>query len=475
VRRHLRARAAGALEDLQAFVRIPSVSAQARHERDVRAAADWLAARLRRAGLPQVTVVRTARHPLVLAAWREAPGRPTVLVYGHYDVQPVDPLGEWRSPPFAAEVRGPELFGRGASDDKGQLLCHVEAIEALLRSRGRLPVNVVCLFEGEEEIGSPNLRAFLQRHQRHLTPDVAVASDTRMLGPDRPALTYALRGSLALELEVRGADADLHSGTFGGAVHNPLQALCELIASLHDPQGRVLVPGFYDYVHLLSRAERAEMRRVGPTDAEVVITGHGFQPWGSRGGSLYERTTAWPALTLNGLTGGYQGPGAKSVIPAVARAKLGVRLVADQDPAEILRALRQFIARRTPPTIQATLRPLSAAPPVVLGRAAPPMAAAAAAYSYGFGALPVPLRSGGTIPAVALFQEVLGVDTVLMGFALPTDGTHAPNEKFHLPTFYRGIRTAAKFLDEVAIRTGIPPDGSPDTMGHETPQLAMLA
>jgi acetylornithine deacetylase/succinyl-diaminopimelate desuccinylase-like protein len=452
VPRYPRVRATGALQDLQAFVRIPSVSAQARHDRDVRAAADWLATRLRRAGLPQVSVVRTARHPLVLAAWREAPGRPTVLVYGHYDVQPVDPLGEWRSPPFAADVRGPELFGRGASDDKGQLLCHVEAIEALLRTRGRLPVNVICLFEGEEEIGSPSLRAFLHRNQRHLTPDVAVASDTRMLGPDRPALTYALRGSLALELEIRGAGADLHSGTFGGAVHNPLQALCELVASLHDPQGRVLVPGFYDHVHLLSRGERAEMRRVGPTDAEVVSAGHGFRPWGSLGGSLYERTTAWPAVTLHGLTGGYQGPGDKSVIPAVARAKLGVRLVTDQDPAEILGALRRFIATRTPPTIQATLRPLSAAPPVLLGRATPPMAAAAAAYSYGFGALPVPLRLGGTIPAIALFQEILGVDTVLMGFALPTDGAHAPNEKFHLPTFYRGIRTAARFLDEVAIR-----------------------
>ncbi len=437
------------LRELAEFVGFPSVSAQPRHAADVAATAGWLGARLRAAGL-EASVIPTPRHPVVLAAWRGAPDRPTVLVYGHYDVQPVDPVRAWRSAPFTAQVRGDRLYGRGASDDKGQLLCHVLALERLLRERGRLPVNVVCLFEGEEEIGSPSLPDVLDRHRAALAADVAVCSDTRMLGPGIPALTYALRGTVVAELTVSGPATDVHSGTYGGAVHNPLQVLCELVASLHGPDGRVRVRGFYDGVASLSGAELARMRRDGPHDADMLRAAGVAWPWGSGGSSVYERTTAWPALTINGLSGGYQGPHGKSVIPARASAKLSARLVADQDPARVAEALARHVARHTPPTARARLTVRSATAAVRIDRSAPAMAAAAAAYRHGFGAAPVLLRSGGTIAAVALFQQALGLDTVLLGFGLPDDHIHAPNESFHLPTFRRGITTAARFLDEVA-------------------------
>jgi acetylornithine deacetylase/succinyl-diaminopimelate desuccinylase-like protein len=375
-----------------------------------------------------------------------------VLIYGHYDVQPADQAEAWRSPPFVAEVRGDRLYGRGASDDKGQLLCHVEAIERLLRIRGRLPVNVVCLFEGEEEIGSPNLGGVVTRSRSVLDADVVVASDTRMIGPGRPALTYALRGSLAMEVEISGPAADLHSGVYGGAVHNPLQALCELVSSFHDRQGRVLVPGFYDGRRRLSAAERAELRRAGPTDSEFLRRAGTALPWGAFGKTLYERTTIWPALTINGLSGGYQGAGGMSVIPASAAAKVSARLVADQDPRETAEAIARHVARHTAPGIRAKVTVTYAAEPVVLDRHSAAMSAGAAAYRHSFGVPPVFRRSGGTIPAVAIFRQLLGLDTVLLGFGLPDDRIHAPDESIHLPTFGRGIVAAGRFLDEVCNR-----------------------
>lgn len=441
-----------AVEDLCAFIGFPSVSAQPHRAVDVRTAAAWLADRLRRAGLQDVRQIRTSRHPAVIGEWRNAPDRPTVLIYGHYDVQPADQADTWRSSPFVADVRGDRLYGRGASDDKGQLLCHVEAIERRLRFRGQLPVNVVCLFEGEEEIGSPNLEEVLTASFSFLDADVIVASDTRMIGPACPALIYALRGSLAMELEVSGPAADLHSGVYGGAVHNPLQALCELVTSFHDRHGRVLVPGFYHGRRPLSAAERADLRRSGPTDAEFLRRAGTARPWGAYGRTLYERTTLWPALTINGLSGGYQGPGGKSVIPAAAAAKISARLVADQDPWETADAIARHVARHTAPGVQAKVNVIYAAEPVVLDRQSIAMSAGAAAYRYSFGAAPVFQRSGGTIPAVALFKQLLGLDTVLLGFGLPDDHIHAPNESIHLPTFQRGIVAAGRFLDEVGSR-----------------------
>jgi len=440
-----------AIEELKRFVRFPSVSAQSAHAGDVKACAAWLAEYLQRIGMAGVRVIApiaTSRHPIVHAEWNRAPGRPTVLIYGHYDVQPPDPLQEWTTPPFEPTVRGPHLYGRGACDDKGQLFAHVKALERFLKTAGRLPVNVKCLFEGEEEIGSPSLKTFLERHARTLQADAAVMSDTRMLGPDRPALTYSLRGGLSLELEVTGPRQDLHSGTFGGAVHNPAQALSEIIAGLHDAQGRIAVPGFYDRVCVPGTAERAYLKKVGPPDAKILSDAGAERGWGEPGWSLYERTTVRPSLAVTGLTGGYQGEGSKAVIPARAAAKLNIRLVPDQDPREIDLLIRRHVARTTPPTVRSRITTHLRARPAVLDRHHPVMLAAARAYQRGFGAAPVYLRSGGSIPVVNLFQDVLGIPTALMGFALPDSRIHAPNERFHLPTFERGIATCRAFLAE---------------------------
>lgn len=439
------------VEELKDFIRFPSISTQPGRANDVKTCAVWLANHLHDIGLEHVKVIPTRRHPIIYAEWQHVPGRPTVLIYGHYDVQPPEPLHEWQSPPFEPTLHGNDLYGRGASDDKGQLFVHVKALESYLRTSGGLPVNVKCVFEGEEEIGSPNLMSFLARHKEALAADMAVLSDMRILAPDRPAITYALRGALSLELEVQGPQHDLHSGTFGGAVPNPLQALCEIIARLHNANGRVAIPRFYDHVRQWGEAERAYMARVGPTDAQILRDAEVENGWGECGFTLYERTTIRPALTLNGIIGGYQGPGPKAVIPARAVAKLSFRLVPDQDPREIDRLFRQHIARITPPTVRSTIRTFFAAKPALVNRHHPAIMAAALAYHKGFSSQPVFLRSGGTIPVVNLLQEILGIPTVLMGFALPDDRMHAPNEKFHLPNFYHGIATAIWFLAEVDV------------------------
>lgn len=437
------------VSELRHFVRFPSISTQPQHAADVRHCAIWLANHLRQIGLQKVKVIPTHGHPLVYAEWGQVPGRPTVLVYGHYDVQPVDPLDKWVSPPFEPTVRGNDLYGRGAADDKGQLFTHVKAIESYLRTVGELPVNVKCLFEGEEEIGSPNLATFFERNRETLAADVAVVSDMRILAPNRPAITYALRGALSLELEVRGPKEDLHSGNFGGVVHNPLQVLCEIIAKLHDKEGRVAIPGFYDRVRTVSENERAYMARAGPADAQILNDAKAEIGWGEHGYALYERISIRPALTVNGIIGGYQGSGTKAVIPARAVAKLNFRLVPEQDPGIISQLFRQFIARVTPSTVRSAVRVQMAAKPAVINPSHPAIRAAAVAYRKGFGADPVLLRSGGTIPVVNLMQETLGIPTVLMGFALPDDRLHAPNEKFHLSNFYNGIATSITFLSEI--------------------------
>lgn len=441
------------LAELKSFIRFASVSAQPDHAEDLKRCAAWLADHLRRIGLEQVTVIPTRRHPVVYAEWCHAPGRPTVLIYGHYDVQPVDPLNEWRSPPFEPILRGNDLYGRGASDDKGQLFAHVKALEALLQTRGKLPVNVKCLFEGEEEIDSPNLATFLARHQDMLTGDVAVLSDVPMLAPTRPAITESMRGMLSLELEIRAADRDLHSGLYGGAIHNPLQILCETIASLHDHEGRVNIAGFYDRVRDRSPRERAYMRAYGPSDPEILQSAGSEQGCGESGYTLYERTTIRPTLTITGIRGGYQGAGPKAVIPERAIAKLDFRLVPDQKPEEIEGLFRRHVDGFTPATVRSFLRKQASAKPAMIDRRHPAMRAAFSAYRRGFGATPVFLRSGGTIPVIALLQDILRMQTVLMGFALPDDRVHAPNEKFHLPNFFNGIAVSIYFLDELADRS----------------------
>ncbi len=438
------------VEDLCDFVRIPSISAQPARAGDVRRAAAWLAARLRRAGLENVTIVTTPRHPIVTAGWRHAPGRPTVLVYGHYDVQPADPVAAWHTPPFAPAVRNGHLYGRGASDDKGQLLCHVFAVEELLRSQGRLPLNVVCLFEGEEEIGSPNLSPFLQKYRQAFAAEAAVVSDTRFLAPGRPAITYALRGGLGLEITVRTLRRDVHSGSFGGAVVNPIQVLAEMLCGMHNRDGRVAVPGFYRRVRMIDDVERAFMTRNGPDDTQIARDAASSAIVGEPGFTLYESTTIRPVLTFNGISGGYQGPGGKGIIPAQASAKISFRLVPDQRPDEIEQSVRKFLARLTPRGATLTVTTQQQSAPVIIDRRHAAIQAAAQAYRSGFGAAPVFLRSGGSIPIVRTFEEILGVPTVLMGFALPDDGMHAPNERFALQQLFQGVETCIHFLKNMS-------------------------
>lgn len=427
------------------FLRFPSVSGDSARAADVARCAAWLAGLLRRVGLPAVRVVRTPGHPVVYAEWLGAPGRPTVLVYGHYDVQPADPA-EWTTPPFEPHVRGGAVYARGASDDKGPILAHVTAVAGLLR-RGRPPVNVKLLFEGEEEVGSPHLPGFLRRHRGRLAADVAVVSDTRMAGPGRPAIVYGQRGSLHLELEVTGPPRDLHSGAFGGAVRNPADVLCRLLAGLHDASGRVAVPDFYRGVRPASRVERAELAAAGPLEAELLRDAGVAAGWGEPGFTAFERTALRPAVVVAHLSA---GAGGGSAVPARAAAKVNVRLVPDQDPVATAAEFRRYIAARVPAGVRTAVRVRSATPPVLFDRAHPALRVAAAALRSAFGADPVFLRSGGTIPVARLLRDVLGAPVVLMGFSRPDDRMHGPDERFHLADLAHGAEAAAGFLRRAA-------------------------
>ena len=447
---YARAGRARFVSELKQFLRFPSVSSQSERRDDTRSCANWLARHLQSIGLESVRVIATRGNPIVYASWQRAKGRPTLLIYGHYDVLPGEPLPQWNTPPFSPTVKGQDLYGRGAADDKGQLFCHVKALESYLRTARALPINVKCLFEGEEEIGSTHLLPFIARNKHALHADAAVISDTKMLAPGRPAISYAQRGGLRAEVEVGGPRQELHSGTFGGAVLNPVQALCEIIAGLHDEQGRVTIPGFYDDVREWSGKERAYMGRTGPSDEKILQDAKVEQGWGESGYTLYERTTIRPALTLNGIAGGHYGPGVKGVIPTRAVAKVSFRLVPDQDPERIGKLFREHIAQVTPPAVESRVRTLSPVQPALVDRNHPAVRTAGFAYKKGFGAFPVFLRSGGSIPVVNAFKEALGIPTVLMGFGLPDDRIHAPNEKFHLPNFYRAIDTSIWYLAAAA-------------------------
>lgn len=434
------------VDELVELVRIPSVAAEAKHHREVRRCAAWLARHLAGMGL-DARVLRTSGQPLVVARWMGAPGRPTVLVYGHYDVQPAEDPASWSHPPFDPVVRGGDLRGRGACDDKGQLWAHVKAVESLLRTGGALPVNLLCLFEGEEESGSGGLLALLGRPPGWLRADAVLVSDNAMRGPGRPAITYALRGALSVELEVAGPGRELHSGIYGGAVHNPLQALCEIVAGLHDARGRIAVPGLYESVPDLSGEERAYLRRTGPSGAEILRdAGDPPAPWGEAGYTLYERVTIRPSLSVHGIRGGYAGPGAKAVIPASASASLSIRLVPGQDAGEVERLLRRRVAGLAPRTVRVRMRTRFGARPALADPRHPVMRMAAAALRDAFGRPPVFLRSGGTIPVVTALGEATGAPVVLMGLALPDDRMHGPDEKMHLPNLFRGIEASIRFL-----------------------------
>lgn len=435
--------------DLVDLLRIPSVSADGRHREDVRRAAEWTAAEFRRIGLA-TELIPTSGHPIIYAESPPVAGGPTVLVYGHYDVQPPDPLGEWITPPFEPTVRNGSIYARGATDDKGQMLTHVKSAEAWLAVRGKLPVQLKFLIEGEEEIGSEAVYKFLDASRERLKCDVAVISDSSQFAADKPAVTFGLRGIAYFELRVTGPKQDLHSGTFGGAVTNPINALSRILASLVNENGRVQIPGFYDDVVPLTERERSQFAALPFTDEafQRQIGVEGLT--GEQGYTTLERRWARPTYDIHGIWGGYSGEGAKTVLPARAAAKFSFRLVPKQDPHKIAAGLRTFLADHTPPGVKLELVEMHGAPGVVVSLESPYMAAATRAIEAGFGKPPVFIREGGSIPIVTAFFERLGVDTLLLGWGLDDDNAHSPNEKFSLDDYHRGIRASAHLWSELA-------------------------
>lgn len=444
------------VEELGQFVRIASVSAQPLRRAEVARCAQWLAAHLEQIGMQGVQVMQTAGHPIVYAHWQGAPSAPTALLYGHYDVQPADVADGWSSQPFEPVLRGGRLCGRGSSDDKGQLFSHLKAYEAYLRTSGSLPINVTCLIEGEEEVGSPNFERFVRRHRAALAAQVAVLSDTPMRGPDAPALTYALRGALGFELEVTGARRELHSGNFGGAVADPVMALCGVLSRLVDADGCVAIPGFYARVRELRSKERSFMAKHGPTDREIMAHAGARTRSKHSNFSLYERTTVLPALSVTGITGGYTGPGSKASIPTSARANLDLRLVPDQTAGEVEQLLRRYLETIAPSDVRLSVRTRLRADPFIVPRGHAGLRVAAAAYRKAFGVVPAFIRRGGTIPAVEVMQRVLGVPALLMGFGLAEDRIHGSDECFGLRRLGRAIDTCIAFLDEARSLPNVP-------------------
>ncbi len=440
------------LDDLIAWVRIPSISTTTENKGDIRRAADWLIHQFRSIGMTRAEAFETSGNPLIYAEWLGAGDAPTVLVYGHYDVQPADdPENQWLSDPFEPEIRSDNLYARGATDDKGQTLTQINAVHSLIAT-GQMPVNIKFIIEGEEENGSPNIHSFVEQHPDLLAADVVMVSDSHILALDCPAIVTGLRGMVYMEIEVRGPSHDLHSGSFGGIVHNPAQALVEILAALHDEQGHITVPGFYDRVRRISAEERAELAKVPYTLERLKSEAGVGVPWGEPDYEMHERLGIRPTLEINGLVGGWTGEGAKTVLPARALAKVSCRLVPDQMPEEILALVRAHVAALTPPTVTSEVRKLHDGMWAVVDPDLPEMQAAARAYEFGYGKRPVFIREGGSIPVVGTFQKALNAPVILMGFGLPDDNLHGPNEKFSLESFRRGMKTAVKFYQEIGER-----------------------
>ena len=441
------------LQELFAFLRIPSVSALSQHRADVRRAAEFLADQMKRVGLTRAEVVPTAGHPLVYGEWLGRPGVPTVLVYGHYDVQPADPLELWESPPFEPQVRGGQLYARGSSDDKGPVFMHLKAVEALLAVGGTLPLNFKFLIEGEEEVGGEHLDDFIRHNHDLLKADALVISDTPMFARGIPALCTGLRGLAVLEARVKGPATDLHSGLYGGAVQNPIHALAELLAGLHRPDGSVAVEGFYQKVKPATEAERASFASLPFDEGEFLVEAGAPALFGEAGYSTLERLWVRPTLEVNGIGGGFQGEGPKTIIPSEAFAKITCRLVPGQDPDEITALVEQHLRQVCPPGVSLEVRRLQGGKPSLVAPDHPAVAAAAQALEEGFGVKPAYIRMGGSIPVVETFQEELRLPVVLLGFSLPDEKFHAPNEHFDLANFDAGIRTLCRYWQELSAWT----------------------
>jgi acetylornithine deacetylase/succinyl-diaminopimelate desuccinylase-like protein len=437
------------LEELKSFLRIPSISTLPEHRPDVLRAANFVADDLRSSGMENVHLIEApGRHPLVYADWLHAPGKPTLLLYGHYDVQPPDPLDEWLSPPFEPTIRNENIYARGAVDDKGQTLILLNAVEGFLKTSGKLPINIRVLCEGEEEVGGEHISAFVPAHPERLKADAAVICDTEMFAPGIPTICTGLRGMVYGELVVEGARTDLHSGIYGGAAPNPIMAIAEILTALKDRSGRIQIPGFYDKVEPPSAEERAAWKSLPFDPAEYLETEIGATAlYGDPNLSVFDKTWAQPTLEVHGVRGGFIGEGAKTVIPARALAKVSMRLVANQNSAEAARQLQEAVAAACPAGVRAEFRMIHSGEPSLVDASNPFVQAAAQSMTEFFGRETVFIRSGGSIPIVGLFERHLGIPSVMMGFGLPDDNLHAPNEKFHLPNFYRGIEAVARYFE----------------------------
>ncbi len=438
------------VDDLSGFLSIPSISTLTEHGQDIRRASEWVLEQFKKCGI-EGKIYQTDRHPVVIARSPEAPGAPVLLVYGHYDVQPPDPLDEWKTPPFSPDVRDGYIYARGATDDKGQFLTYIKAAESILGAGEKLPINLIFLVEGEEEIGSPSLERFLKEHRELLRADAVAISDGSQFIHGIPAITYGLRGLSYLQVDIQGPRFDLHSGGFGGILHNPAQVLVSILAKLINPDHTVALPGFYDDVAPLESREREDMACL-PVDVEVLRNYLGVGEFvGEPGFSLIERRSARPTLDINGIWGGFSGEGAKTIIPARAGAKVSMRLTPNQDPEKINRLFREFMESECPPSLKLTVKDLHGAAPVLVSRDTPAMRAAEHSIAAGFGKKPVYIREGGSIPVVNMIQKHLAQQNILLlGWGSPDDGAHSPNERFCLEDYVKGIKSVAALYFELA-------------------------
>ena len=438
------------VDELKQYLAIPSISALPDHSADVRRAAEWTADALRNAGMENARLIDTPGNPVVYGDWLNAPGKPTILFYGHYDVQPVDPVNLWTSPPFEATVRDGEIYARGAADDKGQVFMHIKAIEAYLKQGASLPVNIKVFIEGEEEVGSVHLDDFVRDHKDELKADVVVISDTTMFDRGVPSICYSLRGLAYFQIDVRGSKSDLHSGVFGGAVANPAIVLAQILAQMKDRGGRIKIPGFYDDVRPLSDDERAEWKKLPFNETKYRKELGAPRLFGESGYTTLERVWARPTLDVNGLYSGFTGEGAKTVLPATAMAKVSMRLVPNQDPQKIGDLFEAYVRKIAPKTVDVKITRMHGGRPWMTEFDNKYVRAAGRAIEQGFGQPPVFNREGGSIPVVSTFQEELGLPSVLFGIGLPDENAHAPNEKLDLGNFHNGIIASAYLYQEIA-------------------------
>lgn len=438
------------LQELTEFLQIPSISSLSEHKGDITKAADWLKNELEKLNIENVSINETEGHPVVYGEWLHAEGKPTILFYGHYDVQPVDPLNLWETEPFNPTIRDNKIFARGASDDKGQVFMHLKMIEALFATAGTLPVNVKFIYEGEEEIGSPHLPKFVEENKEKLKADLIVISDTSLYGPNKPAICYSLRGLAGIQIDVKGAKGDLHSGLYGGGVQNAIHALVNILDSFRNEDGQILVEGFYDSVLPLTEEEKKSFQDLQFDEEELKEQIGVKELFGEKGFSYLERTWARPTLEINGIYGGFSGEGIKTVLPAEASAKITCRLVPNQEPDEIVALLRKHVEKHTPAGIEVKISEFDKGAPFLTPIDNPFIQAASRSYETIYGVKTSFIRGGGSIPIVATFDEILNLPVVMMGFGLETENFHAPNEHFHLENFDKGLRVLANYLQEIS-------------------------